>query len=132
MQTYWSQLVDSAAHIDIICAFANVASTGLGSFCRPTFVEATDGSVLELTGVWNPCVKALNDQIVPNDLSLSKSRTMLLTGPNMGGKSTLLRSSCLSVILALMGCYVPAEKAVLSPVDTIFTRYALQSYAWRM
>lgn len=47
---------------------------------------------------------------------------MLLTGPNMGGKSTLLRQTCLAAIIAQMGCYIPAEKCVLTPVDKIFTR----------
>ncbi len=48
--------------------------------------------------------------------------TMLLTGPNMGGKSTLLRAACCAVILAQMGCPVPAESAVISITDRIFTR----------
>jgi DNA mismatch repair protein MSH6 len=47
---------------------------------------------------------------------------MLLTGPNMGGKSTLLRAACCAVILAQMGCPVPAESAVISITDRIFTR----------
>ncbi|KAL3693132.1 hypothetical protein R1sor_006783 [Riccia sorocarpa] len=66
---------------------------------------------------------------VPNDIELgrvSESRNvphaMLLTGPNMGGKSTLLRATCLAVILAQLGCYVPGEASILSPVDMIFTR----------
>eukprot|EP00958_Prasinococcus_capsulatus_P028491 scaffold6844_cov357-Prasinococcus_capsulatus_cf.AAC.3 len=119
---YWTQLVDAAAHVDVICSFASVAGTDLGSYCRPEFVQATHGAVLNLQGVWNPCVNAADDRIVPNDVELSRARTILLTGPNMGGKSTLLRSTCLAVILAQMGCYVPAQRAVLSPVDTIFTR----------
>ena len=46
----------------------------------------------------------------------------MVTGPNMGGKSTLLRQTCLAVILAQIGCYVPAERCLLTPVDRIFTR----------
>ena len=49
-------------------------------------------------------------------------RTLLLTGPNMGGKSTLLRQTCLIVILAQMGCKVPADSCIMTPVDRIFTR----------
>ena len=49
-------------------------------------------------------------------------RALLLTGPNMGGKSTLLRATCTAVILAQIGCWVPASSAVLSPADRIFTR----------
>jgi DNA mismatch repair protein MSH6 len=52
---------------------------------------------------------------------------MLLTGPNMGGKSTLLRAACCAVILAQMGCPVPAESAVISITDRIFTRLGARS-----
>ena len=52
----------------------------------------------------------------------SAPHTMLLTGPNMGGKSTLLRAACCAVILAQMGCPVPADSAVISITDRIFTR----------
>lgn len=54
--------------------------------------------------------------------------TMLLTGPNMGGKSTLLRAACCAVILAQMGCPVPAESAVVSITDRIFTRLGAASH----
>ena len=54
--------------------------------------------------------------------SEEKSRAILLTGPNMGGKSTLLRQTCLAVILAQVGCFVPAESVEITPVDRIFTR----------
>jgi DNA mismatch repair ATPase MutS len=62
---------------------------------------------------------------VPNNILLdpNQSQTVLLvTGPNMGGKSTLLRSTCLAVILAQLGCRVPAEKMRLTVVDRVFTR----------
>jgi DNA mismatch repair protein MSH6 len=63
---------------------------------------------------------------VPNNLSLGKkdgnSKAMVLTGPNMGGKSTLMRATCICVIMAQIGCYVPAEKCVISPCDRIFAR----------
>ncbi len=64
-------------------------------------------------------------QFVPNDtlLAPNQDQTLLLvTGPNMGGKSTLLRQTCMAVILAQIGCYVPAESMRLTPVDRIFTR----------
>ena len=54
--------------------------------------------------------------------------TMLLTGPNMGGKSTLLRAACCAVILAQTGCPVPAESAVISVTDRIFTRLGILSH----
>ena len=61
---------------------------------------------------------------IPNDTVLGGAdpRTILLTGPNMGGKSTLLRQTCIAVILAQIGSYVPAVSFKLTPVDKIFTR----------
>ena len=60
---------------------------------------------------------------MPNDLRFDDSRRMLIiTGPNMGGKSTYMRQTALIVILAHIGCYVPARRAVLGPMDRIFTR----------
>ena len=59
--------------------------------------------------------------MIANDVSLD-AKIMLLTGPNMGGKSTLLRTTCLMVILAQTGCYVPAESYKCELIDRIFTR----------
>lgn len=62
--------------------------------------------------------------IVPNSLALGgcQAPALLLTGANMGGKSTLLRATCTAVIMAQLGCYVPCSAALLSPVDRVFTR----------
>jgi DNA mismatch repair ATPase MutS len=62
--------------------------------------------------------------IVPNSLALGGSHApaLLLTGANMGGKSTLVRAACTAVIMAQLGCYVPCSAALLSPVDRVFTR----------
>ena len=66
---------------------------------------------------------------IPNDVKMGGAdsedmgaKMILLTGPNMGGKSTLLRQTCIGIILAQLGCYVPAKSAKLTPVDRIFTR----------
>lgn len=67
---------------------------------------------------------------IPNDLELGgvlppgvyKPRMLLLSGPNMGGKSTLLRQTCLITVLAQVGCWVPADSCEMTPVDRIFTR----------
>jgi DNA mismatch repair protein MSH6 len=63
-------------------------------------------------------------QFIPNDLMLGDDghSMILLTGPNMGGKSTLLRQTCVAVIMAQLGCYIPAKKLRLTPFDRIFTR----------
>ena len=67
--------------------------------------------------------RASREPFIPNDLRFDESRRMLIiTGPNMGGKSTYMRQTALIVILAHIGCFVPAQRAVLGPIDRIFTR----------
>ena len=61
-------------------------------------------------------------KFIPNDIELGKPSTLLITGPNMGGKSTLLRQTCLAAIMAQIGCFVAAESCRLTVVDRIFTR----------
>lgn len=74
----------------------------------------------------HPCVTMTGQKnFIPNDtlIDTSKSQSLLLvTGPNMGGKSTLLRQTCIAVVLAQLGCYVPAQHCELTLVDRIFTR----------
>ena len=77
--------------------------------------------------LWNPCAQPGGGGVyVTNNLRLGgdelTAAACLLTGPNMGGKSTLLRGCCVAALLAHVGCYVPAAALSLSPVDTIFTR----------
>jgi len=97
--------------------------------CVPTIVgpDPEGHPVLELQESRHPCVAELLEQaggtFVPNDVSVGGAQTcLLLTGPNMGGKSTLLRQTCVAVIMAQIGCYVPAAACTLTPVDRIFTR----------
>ena len=85
-----------------------------------------DTSVLEITDLRHPCINPENG-FIPNDIFLggnkpSQPNLILLTGPNMGGKSTLLRQTCIAVILAQLGCSVPAKSCRMSLVDRIFTR----------
>ena len=61
-------------------------------------------------------------KFIPNDLTLGSPNTLLITGPNMGGKSTLLRQTCLAAIMAQIGCFVAAESCRMSIVDRVFTR----------
>jgi len=136
---YWSQIVDAIGCIDVLLGFAISANLSDGSTCRPFFVSPEvennnsggrkEGSILSIKGLWHPyAVGGQRGVAVPNDVDLGNNgehdcpRAMLLTGPNMGGKSTLLRATCLSVIMAQLGCYIPCESCALSPVDVIFTR----------
>ena len=113
------------AEIDVLLSFAHLAA--LRNYCRPQF----DGSaqVLEILEGRHPVIEqpeltGSNDRFVPNDLYLDAAAQsiLLITGPNMGGKSTYLRQTALIVLMAQMGSFVPATRARLSTVDRIFTR----------
>ena len=109
----------AAAELDVLGALAERAQT-LG-FCRPLL---TDAPGIEIHGGWHPVVRDASDApFVPNDLRLDDQRRMLIiTGPNMGGKSTYMRQSALIALLAYTGSGVPARAARIGPIDRIFTR----------
>ncbi len=86
--------------------------------------ELSDEPGLRIEGGRHPVVeRVLDDPFVPNDLELDDGRRMLvITGPNMGGKSTYMRQAALILVLASIGSFVPATRAVIGPFDRIFTR----------
>jgi DNA mismatch repair protein MutS len=113
------------AEIDVLLSFAHLAA--LRNYCRPQFDDSAQ--LLEILKGRHPVIEqpeltGSNDRFVPNDLYLdaSKQSILLITGPNMGGKSTYLRQTALIVLMAQMGSFVPATRARLSTVDRIFTR----------
>jgi DNA mismatch repair protein MutS len=115
------------AEVDLLAALAHIAA--LRNYCRPAFVEAGDSSEVEIIEGRHPVIEQQemaggSERFVPNDLYLNGTthNIMLLTGPNMGGKSTYLRQTALIVILAQMGSFVPARSARLTVVDRVFTR----------
>jgi DNA mismatch repair protein MutS len=116
------------AEIDLLLSFAHLAA--LRNYCRPEFDgDATDEQKIEILEGRHPVIEqpeltGSNDRFVPNDLYLdsAKQSILLITGPNMGGKSTYLRQTALIVLMAQMGSFVPATRARLSIVDRIFTR----------
>jgi len=107
------------SQIDVLNCFAERAAV-----LDCTQPELTEEPMLAIDGGRHPVVeRAGREPFVPNDLRFDDSRRMLIiTGPNMGGKSTYMRQTALIVILAHIGCYVPARRAVLGPLDRIFTR----------
>ena len=110
----------AVAEIDVYCALAQCAAER--GYVRPTFA---DESTLALDDGRHPVMEAiLHTNFVPNDLHLraAEHRFILLTGPNMGGKSTYLRQAGLLVIMAQIGSFVPAKAMRLGVVDRIFTR----------
>jgi len=113
------------AEVDVLGSLAHIAA--LRNYCRPRFIE--NSSELEIIEGRHPVIEQQelaggSERFVPNDLYLNDTthNILLLTGPNMGGKSTYLRQTALIVILAQMGSFVPARSAKLSIVDRVFTR----------
>lgn len=138
------------AEVDVLACLAHIAA--LRDYCRPKFEAAhaagsqesrdggadlgvanLEGAVLEIVTGRHPVIEqqelaaggsVVNDRFVPNDLFLNATthNIVVLTGPNMGGKSTYLRQAALIVIMAQMGSFVPARSARLGIVDRVFTR----------
>lgn len=114
------QMMSSAiAQIDLLANFAYQAR--LRNWSRPTFSPETG---LKIIAGRHPVVEALSKTaFTPNDTKLDYAHRMaIITGPNMGGKSTFMRQTALIALLAYCGSYVPAQSAVLGPIDRIFTR----------
>jgi DNA mismatch repair protein MutS len=112
------RIARALAQLDLLCCFAAVA--GRRNYVRPEFRAEP---VLEIEGGRHPVVESLVDPFIANDCRLSAARQMLLvTGPNMGGKSTYMRQVALIALLAHTGGFVPAKRAVVGPIDQIYTR----------
>lgn len=111
----------AVALLDVISAFAELASSE--SYVKPV---VDDSDVIEITGGRHPVVEKTIDagsSFIPNDTVLDDDkRLMILTGPNMAGKSTYMRQVALIVLMAQIGSFVPASKARIGLVDKIFTR----------
>ncbi|XP_036604458.1 DNA mismatch repair protein Msh6 [Trichosurus vulpecula] len=133
----WQTAVECIAVFDVLLCLANYSRGGDGHMCRPVIHVPDEDTqpFLKLKGSRHPCVtnNFFGDDFIPNDIMIgckeedSEDSTwdaycVLVTGPNMGGKSTLMRQAGLLVIMAQMGCYVPAEVCSFTPVDRVFTR----------
>ena len=108
------------AELDVLASLAEVAARE--SYVRPVL---TDDFTLEITAGRHPVVERMmaREKFIPNDIALSEdARMIILTGPNMAGKSTVLRQVGLIVLMAQIGSFVPATKARISVVDRLFTR----------
>ena len=116
------------AQLDVLAAFAHLAASR--NYTRPVFTDSAsdDGAEMLLAGARHPVIEKLledrGERFVPNDLYLDSGShlILLITGPNMGGKSTYLRQAALVAVMAQMGSFVPAQKARLPIFDRIFTR----------
>ncbi|KAH8064926.1 hypothetical protein JL722_1816 [Aureococcus anophagefferens] len=118
-QTPLRRACRAAADVDALCALAGAAAE-LG-WARPTLV---DGGGLTLDRLRHPLVEAATSSYVPSDLALGghAKRCALVTGPNMGGKSTYARAAAVAVVLAHCGSYVPADAAVVPRASRVLAR----------
>ncbi|RMZ82962.1 hypothetical protein DV737_g1773, partial [Chaetothyriales sp. CBS 132003] len=127
--------IQSLATLDCLLSLASVASQS--GYSRPTFSSDPQSTHIDIKGARHPMVEQLLlDSYVPNDISLSNAavvdshatkpspppRALLITGPNMGGKSSYVRSVALIAIMAQLGSFVPCESAHLGIFDAVFTR----------
>ncbi|NXM56475.1 MSH6 protein, partial [Illadopsis cleaveri] len=130
----WQTAVECIAVLDVLMSLAHYSQGGDGPLCRPVILLPMDNAApfLELRNSRHPCITKtfFGDDFIPNDIvigikdegSSSEASCVLVTGPNMGGKSTLMRQAGLLVVMAQLGCYVPAEACRLTPIDRVFTR----------
>ncbi len=113
----FQEIAAKIATLDVLCSLAKVAVDY--SYVRPVFVQE---NVLQLRNSRHPVVERMEKRFIGNDIVLNDGQMMILTGPNMAGKSTIMRQAALVVLLAQMGSFVPADEAVLGIVDRVFTR----------
>ncbi|KIW72164.1 hypothetical protein, variant [Phialophora macrospora] len=129
----WLAAVKIIAQLDCLVSLAK-ASTSLGHpSCRPEFVDEdpqTGKATLELVDLRHPCLLTKVDDFIPNDIILggASPNLTLLTGANAAGKSTVLRMTCIAVIMAQIGCYLPCASARLTPFDRIMSRLGAQDH----
>lgn len=122
----WLKVIKSIAYIDCLTSLSISSTDFAEPSCRPQIID-NEYSVIEFDELRHPYViPSISSCFVPNNIKLGGSKNdptiALLTGPNMAGKSTLLRQTCIAVILAQLGCWIPARRAVLTPMDSIRSR----------
>lgn len=132
----WDQAVQCLAILDVLISLAHYSQCGGGTMCRPSVLAPTDKSkpFIEIRDGYHPFISTVfsGGDFIPNDTAVgtteydteqsNSANLVLVTGPNMGGKSTLMRQVGLIVIMAQLGCYVPASMCRLTLVDRVFTR----------
>ncbi|GAX75912.1 hypothetical protein CEUSTIGMA_g3355.t1 [Chlamydomonas eustigma] len=133
----WSWAVNCVAELDALMSLAAHAMGSETTMCRPVLLsyheEMCEGRapVFEATNLIHPSgLSGRGGTFVPNDISLGGEQPsfIVLTGPNMGGKSTMLRQTCLAALMAQVGAWVPATSLRLHPVDAIFVRMGARDH----
>ncbi|XP_064652331.1 DNA mismatch repair protein Msh6-like [Lineus longissimus] len=135
----WETVIQCLSVLDVLINLSAYSRCGDGMMCRPDVISPDEDTrpFIEIREGRHPCISRTfsGGDFIPNDTVVgtkdendedtkgnTDSSVVLVTGPNMGGKSTLMRQVGLIVITAQLGCYVPAEKCCLTPVDRVFTR----------
>jgi DNA mismatch repair protein MutS len=111
------EIAEKLSLLDVLCSLAHTASKY--NYAKPEIKQS--GKLTILNGR-HPVVERIESQFIPNDTILNEKDLVILTGPNMAGKSTFMRQVCLIVIMAQMGSFVPAEIAKVGIIDRIFSR----------
>lgn len=123
----WNNVISIVAKIDCLTSLAKTSSSLGHPAVRPEFIESQRGQ-LNFKELRHPCFNlgvSSAKEFIPNNINLggdSEANIGLLTGANAAGKSTVLRMTCIAVILSQIGCYVPCSSAKLTPIDRIMTR----------
>ncbi|XP_038051603.1 DNA mismatch repair protein Msh6-like [Patiria miniata] len=136
----WDQAIQCLSVLDVLQSLSNISQAGDGPMFRPEIIPPTQNMqpFIAIQNGRHPCISrtftggdfipndtyigTADDNAMDTDSATDTSCCVLVTGPNMGGKSTLMRQAGLIVIMAQLGCYVPAEGCRLTPVDRVFTR----------
>lgn len=120
--TTWCKVIATLSKIDCLISLTRASELIGYPSCKPKFVETSNGFI-DFKDLRNPVYQGTKD-FIPNDVKLGRDEAKfgLLTGANAAGKSTLMRTTALAVILSQIGCYIPATEGTLTPVDRIMTR----------
>lgn len=123
----WLAAVKIIAHLDCLISLAKASASMGEPSCRPVFVN-DERTVIELEELRHPTMLTSVSDFIPNSIHLGGSarNVDLLTGANAAGKSTILRMTCIAVILAQIGCHLPCVSARLTPIDRIMSRLGAQ------